>query len=275
MASASPPGTGRRGAAHEHSFIVLPAAVNYVGMGDERFPADEEFLHEPPSPPRVAPAPPLQDRPAPGGSLRCAMVGDAASVRWNHNIHYHSLVLRALPPTSRRVLDVGCGEGMLTRELRRLAHDVVGIDLHEPSINLARDQSTADGIVYVLGDFLTFPFEPESFDIIVSVATLHHMDASAALVQMRSLLCPGGRLVVIGLARSRGPLDLACDIAGVFGDLLYKRVRTYWDHSAPTVWPPPLTYGQTRRIAIRELPGVRYRRHLLFRHSLVWTKPGG
>ena len=162
---------------------------------------------------------------------------------------------------------------MLTRELRRRADDVVGIDLHEPSIRLARDQSGPDHVGYVVGDFLTYPFEAESFDIIVSVATLHHMDASGALARMRSLLCPGGRLVVIGLARTRTPLDLACDIAGVVADRLYKRVRTYWDHSAPTVWPPPLTYGQTRRIAARALPGVRYRRLLLFRYSLVWAKP--
>jgi len=52
-----------------------------------------------------------------------------------------------------------------------------------------------------------------------------------------------------------------------------KRSRAYWDHSAPAVWPPPLTYGETRRIAEAELPGVRYGRHLLFRYSLCWNKP--
>jgi 2-polyprenyl-3-methyl-5-hydroxy-6-metoxy-1,4-benzoquinol methylase len=33
--------------------------------------------------------------------------------RWNHNIHYHPVVLDALPPDCERVLDVGCGEGLL------------------------------------------------------------------------------------------------------------------------------------------------------------------
>ena len=31
--------------------------------------------------------------------------------RWNHNIHYHRLILQAVPPGCQRVLDVGCGEG--------------------------------------------------------------------------------------------------------------------------------------------------------------------
>lgn len=99
------------------------------------------------------------------------------------------------------------------------------------------------------------------------------MDASVALARMRALLRPGGTLVIVGLARSRRPVDLLLDVAGVVADRLYKRSRAYWDHSAPTVWPPPLTYGETRRIAEAELPGVRYRRHLLFRYSLCWNKP--
>lgn len=49
---------------------------------------------------------------------------------------------------------------------------------------------------------MNHPLEPASFDFIASVASLHHMDVAAALVRMRSLLRPGGRLVVIGLARS-------------------------------------------------------------------------
>ena len=162
---------------------------------------------------------------------------------------------------------------MLTRELGERIDHVVGIDLDEPSIDLARGQGGTAGIEYVVGDFMTHPFPPESFDVIVSVASLHHMDSGAALARMRSLLRPGGRLAVVGLARNRRPLELPLDIAGYVIDQYYKRTRMYWDHSAPTVWPPPLDYGQTRRLAKRELPGVRYRRHLLFRYSLVWTKP--
>ncbi len=201
------------------------------------------------------------------------MDGDGAAARWNHNIHYHPVVHATLPDAPGRVLDVGCGEGMLTREVAARAEHVVGIDPDEPSISLAEDRGKQPNVSYVMGDFLTYGFEPESFDAIVSVAALHHMDTAVALARMRTLLRPGGRLAVVGLARSRRPWELPLDIAGFIADQAYKRVKSYWDHSAPVVWPPPLTYGETKRLARRELPGVRYRRHLLFRYSLVWTKP--
>ena len=36
-----------------------------------------------------------------------------------------------------------------------------------------------------------------------------------------------------------------------------------------------MTWAEVRAIAGRLLPGVRYRRHLLFRYSLLWSKPSG
>ena len=44
-------------------------------------------------------------------------------------------------------------------------------------------------------------------------------------------------------------------------------------YQPPIVWPPPLTYLAMRRLAEQLLPGVRYRRHLYWRYSLVWAKP--
>jgi hypothetical protein len=75
------------------------------------------------------------------------------------------------------------------------------------------------------------------------------------------------------MARSRFPADLPLDLAAVLANLAYRARHGYWEHSAPTVWPPPATYVDMRRIADQQLPGVRYRRHLLWRHSLAWTKP--
>lgn len=161
---------------------------------------------------------------------------------------------------------------MLSRELRRVIPHVTAIDLDEASIELARRQGNA-GIDYVLGDVLTHPFEPASFDFIASVAALHHLGAAEGLMRMRDLLRPGGTLAVVGLARSRHPRDLACDLAAVLGTRFHRLTKTYWQHSAPIVWPPPETYGQVKSIAQRLLPGVQYRRHLLWRYTLVWTKP--
>lgn len=167
---------------------------------------------------------------------------------------------------------MGCGEGLLTRRVGQRVHQVVGIDRHEPTLALARKDAQKN-ITYVLGDFMTYPFEPESFDFVVSVASLHHLDIGPALERMSTLLRPGGRLAVIGLARSR-PRDLPFDVAGHLANPYFKLSRKEWEDSAPRVWPPALTYGQTRSIASTVLPGARYRRHVLWRYSLVWTKGG-
>ena len=193
--------------------------------------------------------------------------------RWNHNIHLHPVVLDAVPPGARRALDVGCGEGMLTRDLRRTVPEVVGLDVHEPSLELGRSQGDADGITYVRGDVLDHPFEPASFHVVASIAALHHMDATAGLVAMRDLVRPGGVLVVIGLARSRLPHDIPWELAGAVTTRWLKLRRTYWEHSAPIVWSPPETYDEMRDLAQDLLPGVAYVRHVLWRYSLVWRKP--
>ena len=193
--------------------------------------------------------------------------------RWNHNIHYHSLLLRALPPGAEQVLDVGCGEGLLARALSSQVAHVTALDLDAPTLELARRHAAAANIDYVTADFLTHPFEPASFDAIVSVAAIHHMGTAAALERMRGLLRPGGTVAVVGLARSQYPADLVFDVAGAIGTRVHQLTKPYWETSAPKLWPPPETFAETRRIAISTLPGARYRRHVLWRYSLVWKKP--
>lgn len=195
--------------------------------------------------------------------------------RWNHNVHYHRVVLRALPAGCERVLDVGCGEGALARELSRVVPHVTAIDRDGPIIDVSREEASADNIDYVVGDFMTHAFEPASFDAVASIATLHHMDMAPALDRMRTLLRPGGTLAVVGLARSRHPMDLPFDAAGVVGTRLRRLREPYKEVKAPTIWPPPTTYRQAKRTAEGVLPGVRYRRHMYFRFSLFWQKPVG
>ncbi|MCA1710721.1 MAG: class I SAM-dependent methyltransferase [Actinobacteria bacterium] len=193
--------------------------------------------------------------------------------RWNHNIHYHRVIHAALPHPCRSVLDVGCGEGVLTRQLRRRAVEVLGIDLDEQSIQLAREQSPTADIRYVVGDVLTHPFEDAPFGAVVSVATLHHLDAEAGLRRMAELVAPGGTLAVVGLARSRLPHDVHWELAAVVAHRAQRLLHRYWEHSAPMVWPPPLTYGQMQSLATALLPGARFRRHALWRYPIVWRKP--
>jgi hypothetical protein len=89
---------------------------------------------------------------------------------------------------------------------------------------------------------------------------------------MAGLLAPGGVLVVVGVAQA-ARRELPLDVAAGLANLGYRAVKGYWQHPSPVVWPPPHSYREIRALAGEVLPGVRYRRHLLWRYSLTWTRP--
>ena len=192
---------------------------------------------------------------------------------WNGNTHYHPLVLASLSPGTARVLDVGCGDGILAADLVEAGvARVVGIDIDAPVLERARARHEGRGIEWLHGDVVDASLEPESFDAVVSVAALHHMDAARALSRFAQLVRPGGTVVVVGIAANSWS-DLPLAAVAVTSKAMLALFYGRWSHSAPRCWPPPLTYGEMKTIGARVLPGVRYRRLWLGRYSLVWRKP--
>lgn len=189
---------------------------------------------------------------------------------WNHNIHYHRLILDAVPAGAHSALDVGCGNGLLSTELHSRVPEVTGIDLDEGVLDDARQLS--DKITWAHGDVLSYAFD-RPFDVVASVATLHHMpDLDAALSRLADLTAPGGVLAVVGLARASRPKDLLLHAAGAVQHQRLSRKHGFWEHTAPTM-PPPYDFVTARRTAKRVLPGVRWKQLLLWRYSLIWHKP--
>jgi SAM-dependent methyltransferase len=118
---------------------------------------------------------------------------------------------------SNKVLDVGCGTGVLAREaLRRVGQEghVVGLDLNEGMLAVAA--RTEPKIEWRRGDAASLPFEDASFDIVVSqFALMYFPDRVVSLSQMWRALRPGGRLAVAVWApidRARG-YQILVDIA--------------------------------------------------------------
>ncbi|HZE31709.1 MAG TPA: class I SAM-dependent methyltransferase, partial [Actinoallomurus sp.] len=80
---------------------------------------------------------------------------------WNHNVHYHPLLLGAVPRPCRKALDIGCGDGLLVRRLARHAGAVTGVDISGEMIRLAREQSAGlDNVTFVEADLLGEEQEP-------------------------------------------------------------------------------------------------------------------
>ena len=198
-------------------------------------------------------------------------VGATPHERWNHNIHYHRLVLDAIPAEARSALDVGTGNGLLAADLRRRVTDVVAIDADHEVLEAAR--AAVEDVEWIHDDVMAHRFS-RTFDVVASVAALHHLpDLPSALRRLSELTSPGGVLVVVGLARATRPADFAVAALGTVQHRWLSRRRGYWEHSAPTVWPPPHSYAQVRDCARRELPGVHWRRLPLWRYALTWRKP--
>jgi ubiquinone/menaquinone biosynthesis C-methylase UbiE len=101
-----------------------------------------------------------------------------------------------------KVLDVGCGTGVLAREaLRRAGQEgqVVGLDLNEGMLAVAA--RTEPNIEWRRGDAASLPFEDARFDVVVSqFALMYFPDRVASLREMWRALAPGGRLAVAAWA---------------------------------------------------------------------------
>lgn len=103
--------------------------------------------------------------------------------------------LELVPSPGRLTLDLGCGEGRLTRDLARLGHRVVGVDVSETLVAAAREAHP--GGEYVVADAAALPFPDASADLAVAFMSLMDVDdMGGAFAEAARVLEPGGRLAV-------------------------------------------------------------------------------
>jgi ubiquinone/menaquinone biosynthesis C-methylase UbiE len=103
------------------------------------------------------------------------------------------------PPAGRRILDVGCGDGVLAVELASRGAIVTGIDASPDMIAAARKRASREkqDIDFVVAEAGALPFDADSFDAVVAVAVLCFVERpSTSLGDMNRVLRPGGRLVI-------------------------------------------------------------------------------
>ena len=95
-----------------------------------------------------------------------------------------------------RVLDVGCGNGAYLTQLRTRGIDVVGCDLSNGM--LAAAAAASPGVKLVNADATCLPFATSTFDIVLAPHMLYHVsDRRAAALELRRVLRPGGRCLVV------------------------------------------------------------------------------
>jgi ubiquinone/menaquinone biosynthesis C-methylase UbiE len=199
------------------------------------------------------------------------------------HVSYSNYLLRHVPVDCNRILEIGCGFGAFTRLIAGRARHVTAVDLSPQMIEVARKHSAGySNLEFVLGDFLQLPLSADSYDSIVTIATLHHLPVAEALTKMKAMLRPGGLLLLHDLLATGGLPDKALDFLRLpinkavrfwqTGKLWVRReVRQAWDeHAKHESYLTPVDV-----LAMRDehLQGASIHNHFLWRYTVVWRKP--
>jgi len=126
-----------------------------------------------------------------------------------------------------RVLDAGCGTGIYSLELAKRGAFVAGLDASSGMLELARAKAGRAGlnIDFVKADALHIPFPDGHFDLVLSVCMLCFVkEREAAILEMKRVLRPGGR-IVIALLNSRSPWAFLRRAKGLFRKSVYNNAE--------------------------------------------------
>ena len=117
------------------------------------------------------------------------------------------------------VLDLGCGTGALSAEMPSdmTTGTVIGVDAAPAMVNVAQRKHGSERCRFEVGLAEALEFDAESFDVVVSSMTFHHLPLGLkerALAEAWRVLKPGGRLVAIDLDRPTNWLGWIIGVAG-------------------------------------------------------------
>jgi ubiquinone/menaquinone biosynthesis C-methylase UbiE len=109
-----------------------------------------------------------------------------------------ALVALAAPAAGERVLDLGCGTGVVARHAAPLVEpggSVVGVDVNPGMLGVAA--AILPGVEWRCADAARLPFDDGSFDVgVCQQALMFFPDRSAALGELRRVIAPGGRIAL-------------------------------------------------------------------------------
>ncbi|AZR34778.1 bifunctional 2-polyprenyl-6-hydroxyphenol methylase/3-demethylubiquinol 3-O-methyltransferase UbiG [Xanthomonas vasicola] len=158
-----------------------------------------------------------------------------------------------------RVLDVGCGGGLLSESMARLGAQVTAIDLAPELVKVARLHSLESGVqvdyrVQSVEDLAAE--QPGSFDAVTCMEMLEHVpDPTAIIRACASMLKPGGKLFLSTLNRTPAAFALAVVGAEYIARLLPKGTHHYKDFIKPAELAAWLRNAELR---LEDVSGMLY-----------------
>jgi len=194
---------------------------------------------------------------------------------WNHNVAFHRRIVRDAALRGGSALDVGCGDGLLLARLATVCRCVVGLEPDERAVARARGRLKQIPQAEVLLDDVMDPDLPQrigTFETVSCVATLHHLPLEPALVRLRELVAPGGRLIVVGLAANKSLWDWLLSALAVLPLRVVGALRRETRDIGVVTRSPRESFTEIRAAASRILPTARARRRFYYRYTLIWDR---
>jgi 2-polyprenyl-6-hydroxyphenyl methylase/3-demethylubiquinone-9 3-methyltransferase len=187
------------------------------------------------------------------------------------------------PLAGLRMLDIGCGGGILSESMASLGARVTGIDVAEKNIRVAglHAQSSALDIEYRLASAEELAASGEQFDVVLNMEVVEHVDhRSEFLSTCGRLVGPGGVMVVATINRTLGALVIA-----IFGaEYMLRWLPKGTHHWRKLVKPAEVmaglgdAFGLVHRTGVRVNPFRRtfhYTRYLGVNYMMLLRKAEG
>ena len=163
------------------------------------------------------------------------------------------------PLAGRRVLDVGCGGGLLAEAMAALGAQVTGIDLGEQALGVARLHLLESGqqVDYQLDSAEAFAARyPGQFDIVTCLEMLEHVPEPASVVTAVSeLVKPGGQVFFSTINRNAKSLAMAV----IAAEYLLKLIPAGTHEYRKLIRPAELAaWARRAGLVVEELVGLHY-----------------
>jgi 2-polyprenyl-6-hydroxyphenyl methylase/3-demethylubiquinone-9 3-methyltransferase len=163
------------------------------------------------------------------------------------------------PLAASRVLDVGCGGGILSESMARTGAAVLGIDLGAAVLEVAELHALEAGVAAsyrrVAAEALALEL-PGQFDLVTCMEMLEHVpDPAATLAALGRLVRPGGQVVVSTLNRTPQAFVVAILGAEYVARVLPRGTHEYLKFIRPSELAG---WGRDAGLEIRDLTGISY-----------------
>lgn len=191
---------------------------------------------------------------------------------WNHNNHYHNYILKHLPTNKSLALDIGSGDGEFSYKLSKRFQQVICLEPDLNSFNYTKKVYQSTNIKPLNSLLADFDHEERTFDFIVCIASIHHMDMETSLNKMKSLLKNGGKIVILGLYRESSMVDLLISLCAIIPNILMNKRSKHksgYQFDIKTA-PALLTIKEIKKVLTRSLGSFTFKRHLFWRYSVVY-----